>query len=143
MLAPKERKHNYAIQRDVETAEDLSFLAPPSWAFTTVPESCFYQGEFGIYAVNFTVKGRHLTASRFLLIPAADLKPWQAKTLLTWVEACKQQEKQLNISMSKLTAIAPGMPTEVCEENRTAIAVDRRPFYLNYGSRNDSQEKSQ
>jgi hypothetical protein len=129
LLAPKERRHAYRIQRDVIYQEDLTYEAPKGWAFTSVPTSCFWQGEFGLYGMSFALDGRTLKASQFLIIPARSLEPWQVPTLLRWVEACRHREQGLTIGMAPLPEGATYNPVP---ELRMAEVVDRRPFYLRW-----------
>ncbi|MFH0910209.1 MAG: DUF3857 domain-containing protein, partial [Planctomycetota bacterium] len=131
LLAPPERRTDFVIRDDVETSQEARFLAPEGWAFVSVPESVHWQGEFGLYVMNFTVRGAELCVSRALILPAQAVKPWQYPTLARFVEACKRTER-LSVSLAEMQPLGMGETLSETMENRSAELMDEAPLYLRW-----------
>lgn len=125
LLGPRVREWPFRLTGDVERRQAVVYTAPPGHAFTQVPQSAWWEGEFGLYGVHFVVRGRTLRASRFLLLPAGELSPEQYPALAAFLEACQQSERW-TVRFAPLADLGwPGAVSEVVESRPVAL-VDRR-----------------
>ncbi|MHC4871529.1 MAG: DUF3857 domain-containing protein [Planctomycetota bacterium] len=127
LLAKKERKMDFNLSADFEVEQKGVYTAPEGWVFTEVPQSIWWQSDFGLYAANFNVKGRVLKVSRFLLLPARRIKAHNYRYFAEFIEECRKTEKY-SVTLEKLDS---DHLTEV-QENRFGKAVDLNRFNPQY-----------
>ncbi len=95
------REHPFEIPRDHVRRQRVVFRAPRGWCFASVPPDCYWPTAFGLLVVDFTVEGRRLTATRFLILPTQRLEPNEYEALHAWLGTIEKTE-QRTVTVAKL-----------------------------------------
>lgn len=124
LLAERDRKIDFNIAADIESEQSAKYTAPEGWVFSDVPQSIWWQSEYGLYAANFVVSGRDLYVSRFMIIPARRIKAENYKYFAEFIEECQRAEK-LSVNLAKFDK---PLKQEITE-NRIGFEIDLSRFY--------------
>lgn len=98
LVLPLPRHSDVEIPGDIMTSRTFEYEAPAGWAYIGVPPDYAYESEFGLYLQDFHVKGRRLTLTRALVIPAQKIKAAHAadfNRFLALIKAADEASFQL------------------------------------------------
>lgn len=70
LSVPLPRKNDIEIYADILSNDSAKFIAPAGWAFSDVPQDIVLESKYGLYILDFSVKGDTLYASCSLIVPS-------------------------------------------------------------------------
>jgi len=93
LAGPPERIHDLVLKSELsDTPMRVAYEAPPGCAWTEVPEDLALVSEFGLYLVDFNVRGRTLYVTRSWMLPMQRVTPAQYPKLMEFIKKVSASE---------------------------------------------------
>lgn len=94
-VAPLPRENDFELTLDHIKYDTMNYIAPEGWGFVELPSDISINAEGGFYQLDYTVRGRRLTVSRVLIVPAQRVTPRKYETLHRFLSDVEQTHRQI------------------------------------------------
>lgn len=103
------RTYPLVIEDDLFNADQQHYIAPEGWAFVPPTGDCWLDTPFGLFCVDYTIKGRNLYRSLFCIVPAQKIQPEDCADFNRFLEEVKKRT-ETSFTLEKISPEAIKTP---------------------------------